>query len=54
MRDFEMRTGGSSILGFHDDPREMWVDGTFRELAERLCALGHLKIESLGQRTGRA
>jgi hypothetical protein len=51
--DFEMRVGRSAILGFHDHPDEMWIDGDFQSLAERLQALGHLKIESLGQRTGR-
>jgi hypothetical protein len=51
--NFEIRAGGSSIVGFHDHPSEMWIASEFRELAERLHALGHLKIESLGQRTGR-
>jgi hypothetical protein len=46
MRNFEIRTAdGAPILGFHDHPREMWVDAEFRQLAERLRDLGHLKIE---------
>ena len=45
LRDFEMRSGGRSILGFHDHPREMWIDGECMALAERLHALGHLTIE---------
>jgi hypothetical protein len=52
--DFEIRIGRSAVLGFHDHPDEMWIDPDFASLAERLHALGHLKIESLGQRTGRA
>jgi hypothetical protein len=45
LRDFEIRAGGSSILGFHDHPDQMWVDGEFEGLALRLQALGHLQIE---------
>jgi hypothetical protein len=45
LRNFEMRTGSSPILGFHDHPREMWVAREFRSLAERLQDLGHLEIE---------
>ena len=46
LRDFEIRTANVSIVGFHDHPREMWIDGEFRSLAERLRALGHLAIET--------
>ena len=45
LRDFEMRTGGTPILGFHDHPREMWVNSDFGDLAEQLAALGHLTME---------
>lgn len=45
MRDFEIRDQGTPILGFHDHPREMWIDSQFRDLAERLAELGHLKIQ---------
>ena len=46
MRDFEIRSENNvPILGFHDHPREMWVDGQFKDLADRLDALGHLRIE---------
>ena len=48
MRDFEIRTGSTPILGFHDHPREMWIDSQFRDLAERLAHLGHLEIEKNG------
>ena len=44
--NFEIRAGGSSILGFHDHPDQMWIDGDFESLAERLQALGHLTIET--------
>ena len=45
MRDFEIKTEHASILGFHDHPREMWIDGEFGDLAQRLADLGHLRIE---------
>jgi hypothetical protein len=46
MRDFEIRTdSGIPILGFHDHPREMWINADFRTLAERLANVGHVKIE---------
>lgn len=45
MRNFEIWTESTPILGFHDHPREMWIDSTFRALAERLDDLGHLRIE---------
>ena len=45
LRDFEIRSAGRSVLGFHDHPREMWIDGAFMDLAERLQTLGHLTIE---------
>ena len=45
LRDFEIRTASASIVGFHDHPREMWIDSQFRDLAERLAALGHLEID---------
>jgi hypothetical protein len=48
MRNFEIRTQGTPILGFHDHPSEMWIDSEFRALAERLHDLGHLKIEKGG------
>jgi hypothetical protein len=52
MRDFEIRTGaGTPILGFHDHPREMWMGAEFRQLAQRLSDLGHLKIQERGERT---
>ena len=48
LRNFEIRTESAPILGFHDHPREMWIDSEFRDLAERLDNLGHLKIERGG------
>ena len=44
--NFEIRAGGASILGFHDHPDQMWIDGDFESLAKRLQALGHLTIET--------
>jgi hypothetical protein len=43
--NFEIRAGGAAILGFHDHPDQMWIDGDFESLAQRLQALGHLTIE---------
>jgi hypothetical protein len=45
LRDFEIRTENTPILGFHDHPREMWMNGDFHALAQRLAELGHLRIE---------
>jgi hypothetical protein len=45
LRDFEIRTGNTLILAFHDHPSEMWIDDDFQALALRLAELGHLKIE---------
>lgn len=44
-RDFEIRDGEAPILGFHDHPREMWVDMRYRALAEHCAAQGWLKLE---------
>jgi hypothetical protein len=45
MRNFEIRTENVPILGFHDHPGEMWFADEFRQLAERLADLGHLKMQ---------
>jgi hypothetical protein len=47
LRNLEIRTECTPILGFHDHPREMWIGSEFRELAERLHGLGHLKIQEI-------
>ena len=43
--DFEIRDGCRSILGFHDHPREMWIEEEFAEIAEYCQEQGWLKIE---------
>jgi hypothetical protein len=48
MSNLEISTESIPILGFHDHPREMWIDSRFRDLAERLADLGHLKIQRIG------
>jgi hypothetical protein len=44
-RDFEVRDGSVSILGFHDHPNEMWVAENYRPLAEHCAAEGWLKVQ---------
>lgn len=46
-RDFEVRDGQASMLGFHDHPNEMWVDRDFEALATRCEAAGWLKIRGM-------
>ena len=45
-RDFEVRDGKNSILGFHDHPREMWIDKKYLAFATQLELAGQLRIET--------
>jgi len=44
-RDFEIRDGVTSILGFHDHPDEMWVAESYAAIADHCAAQGWLKIQ---------
>lgn len=42
---FEIRDGSVGILGFHDHPREMWINEDYREFARYCEQQGWLRIE---------
>ena len=43
--NFEIRNGAEPILGFHDNPNEMWVTEPYAFVAEYCANEGWLKIE---------
>jgi len=46
VRDFEIRDGSIRVLGFHDHPREMWIDERYQDLALHCQDQGWLEIQS--------
>jgi len=44
-RDFEIRDGAVPILGFHDHPREMFVNEAYAEFARFCAEKGWLRID---------
>lgn len=44
-RNFEIRDGSASVLGFHDHPREMWVAKEYESVAQKCAAAGWLTVE---------
>lgn len=46
-RNFLMISGPDQVLGFHDHPREMWIERKFLYLAEEMQSQGWLAIESM-------
>ena len=45
LQDFEIRDGDRPILGFHDHPREMWIDSEFESVADHCSGKGWLRRE---------
>jgi hypothetical protein len=43
--DFEVRDGTSPIVGFHDHPREMWIDEAYADFAVYCSNQRWLKIQ---------
>lgn len=43
--DLEVRDGAMPIVGFHDHPREMWINGSCMDFAEYCSRQGWLKIQ---------
>ncbi len=43
--DFEIKDGKKRIIGFHDDPSEMWVTHEYESFAHQCEMKGWLKIK---------
>jgi hypothetical protein len=43
--NFEIKDGNVSILGFHDHPKEMWINENYQDFANYCELQGWLRIE---------
>jgi len=43
--NLEIRDGDSGILGFHEHPREMWINENYQDFANYCERQGWLKIQ---------
>jgi hypothetical protein len=46
LTDFEVRDGGSPIVGFHDHPNEMWIAECYASVASHCEEQGWLKVQA--------